>query len=75
MLPVRVLGGGVGGAVRHLAAGGGGVVLAAAARGAAHVRGRAVPHRQPGALLPEQLEGTPGDLETEVIQSSIHIQL
>lgn len=57
VLPVRVLGGGGRGGVRAVAAGGRGVVLAAAARRAAHLRGGALPHRQPRALLPEQLEG------------------
>ena len=55
--PVRVLRGHVGGAVLPVAAGGRGVVLAAAARRAAHLRRRALPDRQPRALLPEQLEG------------------
>lgn len=56
--PVRVLGGGGRGAGRAVAAGGRGVVLAAAARRAARLRGRALPHRQRRAVLPDQPQGT-----------------
>lgn len=55
--PVRVLRGRRRGGRLPGAAGGRGVVLAAAARRAARLRGRAVPHRQHGPLLPDQLEG------------------
>lgn len=55
---MRILRGGVCGPLRDITPGSSGILLASASSRAAHLRGCVVSHRQPGALLSKQLEGT-----------------